>query len=146
MRNLAFRSAVGSLALGVLALGVVACASKTHSKPVDSSIIPKLAGRWTGFVVPASGAAGPADMTIEPNGAYKVSVIQTNISSTGTIGVVDGQLVFNNTGRSGPSQDLALAAGTLDYQESGDGKVISLSGFGHNDRGPFSMSFTKQRQ
>ena len=145
MRGLGFRSAVGSLVLGVLAVGVVACASKTHSKAVDASIIPKLAGRWTGSYVGVSGAPTPADMTIDANGNYRATIIQTDITTTGKISVVDGQLVFNRTGRTGPSSDLNIASGTFDVQE-GPGGAMQLSGFGRDDRGPFSGSFTKRAQ
>ena len=54
MRSRAFRSVVGSLALVSLAIAVGACASG-HSTPVDPSVIPKLAGKWTGYVVGKSG-------------------------------------------------------------------------------------------
>ena len=143
MRGLGFRSAVGSLVLGVLAVGVVACASKTHSKAVDATIIPKLAGRWTGSYVGQSGSPTPADMTIDANGNYKATLIQTDVSTTGKISVVDGQLVFNRTGRTGPSSDLNIASGTFDVQVAPDG-AMHLAGFGRDDRGPFSGSFTKR--
>jgi hypothetical protein len=135
---------LGSLALGVLALGVVACASKMHSKPFDPKDLPKLAGRWTGSYVGVSGSPTPADLTIESNGAYKMTIIQTDISNTGMISVVDNQLVFNRTGRTGPSSDLNIASGTFDYQEGPDGSQ-QISGFGRDDRGPFSGSFTKRK-
>ncbi|MGH7332597.1 MAG: hypothetical protein ACREKS_07575 [Candidatus Rokuibacteriota bacterium] len=142
MRGLGFRSAVCSFALGLLAVGVVACASKQHGKPVDATIIPKLAGKWTGSYVGTSGSPTPADLTIDANGNYKMSIILTDISTTGKISAVDGQLVFNRTGRTGPSSDLNIASGTFDYQE-GPGGSMQLSGFGRDDRGPFSGSFTK---
>ena len=84
-------------------------------------------------------------MTIESNGAYKMVVVQADITTTGMISVVDGQLVFKRTGITGPAQDLAIANGTFDYQESPDGKQ-QISGFGSSDRGPISGSFTKRQQ
>jgi hypothetical protein len=143
MRGLAFRSAVGSLALGLLAVVAVGCASKTHAKPVDPSIIPKLAGKWTGSYVGTSGAALPADLTVESDGSYKMTVVQADISTTGKISVVDGQLRFTRTGITGPAQDLAIASGTFDYQESPGGQM-QISGFGTSPRGPISGSFTKR--
>jgi hypothetical protein len=113
-----------------------------HGKPVDASIIPKLAGKWTGSYVGVSGSPTPADLTIDSNGNYKMSIILTDISNTGKISVVDGQLVFNRTGRSGPSSDLNIASGTFDFQETPAGQM-QISGFGRDDRGPFSGSFTK---
>jgi hypothetical protein len=143
MRGLGFRSAVCSLAVGLLAVGVVGCASKMHAKSVDPSIIPKLAGRWTGSYVGVSGSPTPADMTIDDKGNYKMTIILTDISNSGTISVVDGQLVFNRTSRTGPSSDLNIASGTFDVQESPSGQM-QISGFGRDDRGPFSGSFTKR--
>jgi hypothetical protein len=142
MRGLGVRSVVGSLALGLLAVGVIGCASKMHTKNVDPSIIPKLAGEWTGSYVGTSGSPTPAKLTVQPNGDYKMTIMLTDISNTGKISVVDGQLVFNRTGRTGPSSDLNIASGTFDYQESPTGQQ-QISGFGHDDRGPFSGSFTK---
>jgi hypothetical protein len=140
MRSRAFRSVVGSLALVSLVIGVGACATG-HSTPVDSSIIPKLAGKWTGFVVGQSGSSAPATLTVQPDGKYQAVITQPDITATGTISVVNGQLVLNNTGRTGPSVDLAIATATLDFSEKGGRQT--LSGFGNNDRGPFSVSFSR---
>ena len=63
------------------------------------------------------------------------------VSFTGKISVVNGQLVLNNTGITGPAVDLAPATATLDYAEKG-GKQ-QLSGFGNNDAGPFSIAFSR---
>ena len=144
MRTLAVRSVVGGLALGLLAVTAVGCASKQHSKPVDPSIIPKLAGQWTGYIVAQSGSSAPANLTIDASGNYKIVVPQSDITTSGNIGVVDGQLRFTRTGITGPAQDLAVASGTFDYSESADGKIQTISGFGTSDRGPFSGSFTKK--
>jgi len=52
--------------------------------------------------------------------------------------------VFKRTGLTGPTQDRAFASGTVDYQEAPDGSVI-LTGFGRDDVGPLSVSFTKRK-
>lgn len=140
MRSRAFRLVVGSLASVTLAIAVSACATG-HATPVDPSIIPKLAGKWTGFVVGKSGSSAPATLNIQPDGSYTAVVVQPDITATGKISVVNGQLVLNNTGRTGPSVDLAIATATLDFSEKGGRQV--LSGFGSNDAGPFSVSFSR---
>jgi hypothetical protein len=140
MRSLALRSVGGSLAMVMLAIVVGACASG-HSTPVDPSIIPKLAGKWTGYVIGKGGTAATATMSIQADGSYRINIIQPDITATGKLSVVNGQLVLNNTGLTGPAVDLAPANATLDYAEKG-GKQ-QLSGFGHNDAGPFSIAFSK---
>jgi len=140
MRSRAFRSVVGSLALVSLAIAVGACASG-HSTPVDPSVIPKLAGKWTGYVVGKSGTSAPATMNIQPDGSYRIVIVQADISATGKLSVVNGQLVLNNTGITGPAVDLAVANAVLDYSEKGGRQ--QLSGFGSNDAGPFSIAFSK---
>jgi hypothetical protein len=123
MRSFALRSVAGSFALVMLAIVVGACASG-HSTPVDASVIPKLAGaKWTGYVI------------------GKIVIINPDISATGKLSVVNGQLILTNTGITGPAQDLAPANAVLDYSEKG-GKQ-QLSGFGHNDAGPFSIAFSR---
>lgn len=141
MRSFALRSAGGSLALVLLAIVVGACASAGHTTPVDPSVVPKLAGKWTGYVIGKSGSAAPATMSIQPDGSYRINIIQPDITATGKITVVGGQLVLNNTGITGPAVDLAPATATLDYAEKGGRQ--QLSGFGHNDAGPFSIAFSK---
>lgn len=140
MRSFALRSAGGSLALVLLAIAVGACATG-HSTPVDASVVPKLAGKWTGYVIGKSGSSAPATMSIQPDGSYRINIIQPDITATGKISVVGGQLVLNNTGITGPAVDLAPANATLDYAEKGGRQ--QLSGFGHNDAGPFSIAFSK---
>jgi hypothetical protein len=144
MSRLAFRSVVGGLALGVLGIVVVGCASKMHSKPVDASIMPKLAGKYTGYYTDAGGNATPANLTVDDKGNYRMIIINSDITNSGTVSVVDGQLVFKRTARTGPSQDRAFATGTVDVQEAPDGAIL-LSGFGHDDVGPLSVSFTKRK-
>jgi hypothetical protein len=144
MRGLAFRSVVGSVGLGLLGIVVAGCASQTHSKPVDASIIPKLAGRYVGYYVDSGGNSSPADLTVDDKGNYKMTIIQSDISNTGTMSVVDGQIVVKRTGRTGPSQDRAFATGTLDVLQAPDG-TLQLSGFGRDDMGPMSVSFTKRK-
>lgn len=141
MRNFALRSAGGSLALVLLAIVVGACASAGHTTPVDPSVVPKLAGKWTGYVIGKSGSSAPASMSIQPDGSYRINIIQPDITATGKISVVGGQLVLNNTGLTGPAVDLAPATAILDYSEK-SGKQ-QLSGFGHNDAGPFSIAFSR---
>src|SRR5262245_23505369 len=141
MRSSALRSVAGSLAMVMLAIVVGACASG-HSTPVDPSVIPKLAGaKWTGYVIGKSGTAAPATMNIQPDGSYRIVIVQPDISATGKLSVVNGQLILNNTGITGPAVDLAPATAVLDYSEKG-GKQ-QLSGFGSNDAGPFSISFSR---
>jgi hypothetical protein len=144
MRTVAVRSVVGGLALGLLVVTAFGCASKHHTQDVDPSIIPKLAGKWTGYVTAQSGSSAPADLSIQPDGSYVMVIPQVPIETRGTISVVGGQLRFNRTAITGPSQDLAVASGTFDYSESADGKSQTLSGFGSSDRGPFSSSVTKR--
>jgi hypothetical protein len=141
MRSRAFRSVVGSLALVSLAIAVGACATG-HTKPVDPSIVPKLAGKWTGFVTGRSGASAPATMNIQPDGSYRIVIVQPDIVATGKVSVVDGQLVLNNTGLTGPAVDLAPATAALDLSERGG--QMALTGFGNNSAGPFSISFHRQ--
>ena len=141
MRSLALRSVAGSFALVMLAIVVGACASTGHTTPVDPSVIPKLAGKWTGYVIGKSGSAAPATMNIQPDGSYRIVIVQADITASGKLSVVNGQLVLNNTGITGPAVDLAPATATLDYSEKG-GKQ-QLSGFGNNDAGPFSIAFSK---
>jgi len=124
----------------MLAIVVGACASG-HTTPVDPSVIPKLAGKWTGYVSGKSGSSTPATMNVQPDGSYQINILRPDISATGKISVVNGQLVLNNTGITGPAVDLAPATATLDYAEKG-GKQ-QLSGFGHNDAGPFSIAFSR---
>ena len=140
MRSSALRSVAGGLALVMLAIVVGACASG-HTTPVDPSVVPKLAGKWTGYVIGKSGSSAPATMSIQPDGSYRINIIQPDITATGKISVVNGQLVLNNTGITGPAVDLAPATATLDYSEKG-GKQ-QLSGFGNNDAGPFSIAFSR---
>jgi len=144
MRKEAFRTVVGGAALGLLAVVVVGCASKMHARAVDPSIIPKLAGNYTGYYTGAGGSMNPATLTIDDKGNYTMSITQTGTSTTGTVAADGGQLVFKRTGRTGPSQDRAFASGTVDYQEAPDGSVM-LTGFGHDDVGPLSVSFTKRK-
>jgi len=144
MRKQAFRAMVGSAALGFLAMVVIGCASQMHARAVDPSVIPKLAGSYTGYYTGAGGSANPATLTIDDKGNYTMSITQTGVSTSGTIGVDGGQLVFKRTGRTGPSQDRAFASGTVDYQEAPDGSLI-LTGFGRDDVGPLSVSFTKRK-
>jgi hypothetical protein len=143
MRGLAFRAMVGSVALGLLGIVVVGCASKMHSKPVDASILPKLVGKYTGYYTDAGGNATPANLTINPDNTYRMIIIGSDITNSGTLSVVDGQIVAKRTARTGPSQDRAFATGTMDVQEAPDGAIV-LSGFGHDDIGPLSVSFTKR--
>src|SRR5262245_30411434 len=140
MRGRALRAVVGSLALVSLAIVVGACATG-HSTPVDPSVIPKLAGKWTGYVVGKSGTSAPATMNIQPDGSYRIVLVQPDITATGKISVVGGQLVLNNTGLTGPAVDLAPATAVLDFSEKGGRQ--QLSGYGSNDAGPFSISFSK---
>lgn len=141
MRSLALRSVAGSFALVMLAIVVGACASG-HSTPVDPSVIPKLAGaKWTGYVIGKSGSAAPATMNIQADGNYKIVIVNPDISATGKLSVANGQLILTNTGITGPAQDLAPANAVLDYSEKGGKQQIS--GFGHNDSGPFSISFSR---
>jgi hypothetical protein len=109
--------------------------------PVDPSVLPTLAGRWTGYVIGTGGGASPAVMVLQADGSYRITITLTDIVATGRISVVNGQLVLNNTGLSGPNQDLANATGTL-YLSAKGGKQ-HLSGSGTNDNGPFSLVFNK---
>jgi hypothetical protein len=144
MRSVALRAVVGIVGAGLLAVTAVGCASKQHSQPVDASIIPKLAGKYTGYYTDASGNANPATLELDAQGNYKMTIIQSDISNTGKASVVDGQIVFTRTGRTGPSQDRAFAKGTVDVLQRADGTIM-LSGFGHDDVGPLSVSFTKRK-
>jgi hypothetical protein len=144
MRTQTFRGVVVSAVLGLLGMAVVGCASQMHAKAVDPSVLPKLAGSYSGYYTGAGGSANPATLRIDDKGNYTMSITQTGVSTSGTIGVDGGQLVFKRTGRTGPTQDRAFASGTLDYQEAADGSVI-LTGFGHDDVGPLSASFTKRK-
>jgi len=141
MRSRAFRAVVGSLALVSLAIVVGACATG-HTTPVDPSVIPRLAGKWTGFLVGKSGAAAPASMVVQPDGSYRITIVEPAIVASGKFSVVNGQLVLNNTALSGPSVDLAPASATMDFSEKGG--RMTMSGFGSNDAGPFSINFSKQ--
>jgi hypothetical protein len=141
MRSRAFRSVVGSLALVSLAIAVGACASRGHTTPVDPSIIPKLAGKWSGWVIGKSGTAATATMTVQPDGSYRIVLTQPDITATGKFSVVNEQLVLNNTGLTGPAVDLAPATASMDFSEKGG--RMALTGFGSNDAGPFSLSFSK---
>jgi hypothetical protein len=144
MRSVALRAVVGIVGLGVLAVTAAGCASKQHSAPVDPSIIPKLAGKYTGYYTDAGGNANPAVLDVDAQGNYKMTIIQSDITNSGKVSVVDGQVVFTRTGRTGPSQDRAFATGTVDVLQRPDGTIM-LSGFGHDDVGPLSVSFTKRK-
>jgi hypothetical protein len=124
----------------MLAIVVGACASG-HSQPVDPSIIPKLAGKWTGYLIGKSGGTAPATMNIQSDGSYRIVIVQPDLTATGKLSVVNGQLVLNNTGITGPAVDVAPATATMDYSEKGGRQ--QLSGFGHNDAGPFSIAFSR---
>ena len=80
-------------------------------------------------------------MSIQPDGSYRIVIVQPDITATGKLSVVNGQLILNNTGITGPAVDLAPATATMDYSEKGGRQ--QLSGFGSNDAGPFSISFSK---
>src|SRR5262245_51965134 len=125
----------GTVVLGSLAIVAVGCAGRP-AKPVDPSIIPTLAGRWTGHVTGTGGAALPAVLLLEANGSYAISIPVKDIVTTGTISVVNGQLVLKNTGLSGPNQDLANATGTLYLSD--EGGMQQISGNATNRDGPFS--------
>lgn len=141
MRSRAFRSVVGSLALVSLAIAVGACASSMATTHVDPSVIPTLAGKWTGFVIGKSGTAAPASMVVQPDGSYRITIVEPAIVATGKFSVVDDQLVLNNTALSGPAVDVAPARATMNYTEKGGRQ--HLAGFGNNDAGPFSIAFSK---
>ena len=141
MRSRAFRSVVGSLALVSLAIAVGACYTG-HTTPVDPSIIPRLAGKWSGWVIGKSGTAATALMVVQPDGSYRITITEPAIVASGKFSVVNGQLVLNNTAVSGPAVDLAPATATMDFAEK-SGRM-TLTGFGSNDAGPFSISFSKQ--
>jgi hypothetical protein len=136
----AIRSMAGTVALGLLAVVTVGCAG-APAKPVDPSVLPTLAGKWTGYVIGTGGGASPAVMVLQPDGNYRISITLTDIVATGMISVVNGQLVLNNTGLSGPNQDLANATGTLYLSDKGGKQHIS--GNGTNDNGPFSLVFNR---
>jgi len=120
---------------------VGACATH-HTQPVDASVIPRLAGKWTGFLVGKSGSASPASMVVQPDGSYRITIVEPTIVASGKFTVVNEQLILNNTSLSGPSVDLAPASATMDFSEKGG--RMTLSGFGSNDAGPFSINFSKQ--
>jgi hypothetical protein len=134
------RSMPGTVALALLAVMAVGCAGPP-AKPVSPSVLPTLAGRWNGYVIGTGGGGSPAVMVVQPDGNYRMTITLTDIVCTGTISVVNGQLVLNNTGLSGPNQDLAGATGTLSLSDKG-GKQ-HLSGNGTNDNGPFSLAFNR---
>ena len=138
--GVAIRSMPGTVALALLAVMAVGCAGPP-AKPVSPSVLPTLAGRWNGYVIGTGGGASPAVMVVQPDGNYRMTITLTEIVCTGTISVVNGQLVLNNTGLSGPNQDLASATGTLSLSDKG-GKQ-HLSGNGTNDNGPFSLVFNR---
>ena len=141
MRNdNAVRSLAATVVLAVLTVMVMGCAG-APAQPVSASIIPTLAGRWNGYVIGTGGGASPAVMVLQPSGSYRITITLTDIVATGTISVVNGQLVLTNTGLSGPNQDLANATGTLYLSDKG-GKQ-HLSGNGTNDNGPFSLVFNR---
>ena len=80
-------------------------------------------------------------MSVQPDGSYRIVIVQADITATGKFSVVNGQLILNNTGLTGPAVDLAPATATMDYSEKGGRQ--QLSGFGSNDAGPFSIAFSK---
>ena len=113
---------------GLLALAAAGCASRIGtSTPVSPSEVPTLAGFWTGYFVGTSGAASPADITIQPDGRYAL-VFPGGTTMEGRISVVDGQLVLNNDYLSGPAVDEATATATLALHQRG--KRQHLVGFG----------------
>jgi hypothetical protein len=126
-------------AAALLALSLGGCAATTvASTPVSPSELPTLAGFWTGYFVGTSGAASPADITIQPDGRYAL-VCPGGTTMEGRISVTHGQLVLNNDYLSGPAVDEAVATATLALHQKG--KRQQLVGFGENDAGPFSFSF-----
>ncbi len=133
-------SMAGAAALVLLAVMAVGCAGPP-AKPVSASVLPTLAGRWNGYVIGTGGGASPATMVLQPDGNYRMTITLTDIVATGTISVVNGQLALNNTGLSGPNQDLASATGTLYLSDKGGRQ--HLSGNGTNDNGPFSLVFNR---
>jgi len=134
------RSMAPIVVLALLTAIAIGCAS-APAQPVSPSVLPTLAGRWTGYVINTGGNASPAVMVLEPDGRYRITITLTDIVATGRISVVNGQLVLTNTGLSGPNQDLANATGTLYL--SGKGGKQHISGNGTNDAGPFSVVFNR---
>jgi hypothetical protein len=80
---------------------------------VDPSVIPKLAGKWTGYVIGKSGTSAPATMNIQPDGSYRIVIVQADISATGKLSVVNGQLVLPRDHRPGRGPAPATATLTL---------------------------------
>jgi hypothetical protein len=131
--------ALAAAATGGLALGLAGCAATSGTAaPVSPSDLPKLAGFWTGYFVGTSGAASPADITIEPDGQYAI-VFPGGTTMEGRIRIADGQFRLHNDYLSGPAVDEAVATATLALHQRG--KRQHLVGFGENDAGPFSFSF-----
>jgi hypothetical protein len=123
----------------MLALCLAGCAvTRVAATPVSPSELPKLAGFWTGYFVGTSGAASPADITIQPDGRYAI-VFPGGTTMEGRLRVADGQLLLHNDYLSGPAVDEAAATATLALHQRG--KRQHLVGFGENDAGPFSFSF-----
>jgi hypothetical protein len=117
----------------------VVYASAQQTPPPAVKDIQSLAGKYTGWGVPASGSQFPIEVQVRPDGSYTV-MSSGATSGQGQIKLVGGDKITTEgyLGGGDPTKGTSQANVT-----NKDGK-IKISGQGHNDRGPFNYELTKQ--